>query len=132
MTSAGFAPQSLAGRNILIVDDDIDGRHMVRAVLRQAGASVVDVASADAALAHLSTNRPDLVITDLAMPQVDGYALAEQIRRQTPGLKIVALSAFPARRLSPEQAQLFDDFIAKPAEPQHLVDSIRRLLGGGS
>ena len=119
--------QRLTGRSILLVDDDTDGRHVVRAFLRNAGADVTDVESAALALNALEQQRPDLVLTDIAMPNMDGYALARQIRELEPMLKVVALSAFPAGR-SGGQDSIFDAYISKPVEPGDLVDGIARVL----
>jgi CheY-like chemotaxis protein len=120
-------PQRLSGASILLVDDDREGRMVVRALLRQAGASIIDVESAALALEELAKQLPDLVITDIAMPHVGGYSLARDIRAQTPDLKIVALTAFPAGRSGGHDA-IFDAFITKPVEPSELVDAIARIL----
>jgi len=123
------APEAttLSGRTILLVDDDTDGRHVVRAFLRNAGAEVTDVDSAARALNALEERRPDIVITDIAMPTMDGYALARQIRELQPKLKVVALSAFPAGR-GGGQDGVFDGYISKPVEPADLVAGIARVL----
>jgi PAS domain S-box-containing protein len=120
-------PKRLSGASILLVDDDREGRMVVRALLRQAGASIIDVESAALALEELAKQLPDLVITDIAMPHVGGYSLARDIRAQTPDLKIVALTAFPAGRSGGHDA-IFDAFITKPVEPSELVDAIARIL----
>jgi CheY-like chemotaxis protein/two-component sensor histidine kinase len=120
-------PQRLSGASILLVDDDREGRMVVRALLRHAGANIIDVESAALALEELAKQLPDLVITDIAMPHVGGYSLARDIRAQTPDLKIVALTAFPAGRSGGHDA-IFDAFITKPVEPSELVDAIARIL----
>lgn len=129
VTSAAASLDStrLIGRSILLVDDDTDGRHVVRAFLRNAGADVTDVESAALALNALEQRRPDIVITDIAMPQMDGYALARQIRELEPRLKVVALSAFPAGRPGGQDG-IFDGYITKPVEPGDLVEGIARVL----
>jgi len=126
-TAGESIPKRLTGSSILLVDDDPEGRAVVRALLRQAGAKVTDVESAALALEALARQLPDLVITDIAMPHVGGYSLARDIRAQTPDLKIVALTAFPAGRSGGHDA-VFDAFITKPVEPSELVDAIARML----
>lgn len=117
----------LQSLDVLLVEDEPDSRSYVSATLRMAGANVVGCDSAQSALLAFGSRQPDVVITDIAMPEVDGYQLARMLRAQTQGprLVIVALSAFPA---SPEQADLFDRYLNKPIEPHQLVDSIARLM----
>jgi PAS domain S-box-containing protein len=116
----------LRGVDIVLVDDDRESRNMVAAVLRAAGASLVHLDSAAAALAEIDRQRPDVVITDIAMPEVDGYSFARTLREREYGyqLKVVALSAFPA---SSEQHSEFNAYLSKPIDPFHLVDQIARI-----
>jgi PAS domain S-box-containing protein len=130
---AGAAPvrplaRKLEGATILLVDDDNEGRQVIRTFLRQAGAIVTDVASPPDAIEALAERTPDLVISDIAMPHMDGYALARQIREMTPKQKIVALSAFPAGPPGSRDS-VFDAYISKPVEPADLVDCVARALG---
>jgi PAS domain S-box-containing protein len=119
--------QRLVGVNILLVDDDEEGRRVFRAVLRRAGAEVTDVGSVAQALDSIAARRPDVVLTDIAMPGTDGYVLARRLRDEMPDLKIVALSAFPAGR-TPGKDKVFDWYVTKPVEPAELVDAIARTL----
>ena len=127
--AAAAAPVAklLNGAKILLVDDDPEGRLMVLTVLRTAGANVTDVESAQAALEALALARPDIVISDIALPGFDGYQLARKIRAEYPGLTIVALTAFPPGRYA-EHDELFDGYIVKPVEPTHLVDEVAARL----
>ncbi len=119
----------LAGIDVLIVDDDREARDLVRATLKPAGAHVVIAESAEAALSELMEYRPDLVLTDIAMPLMDGYALAREIRKRPElnKVKIVALSAFPAGRVARDSG--FDEYLAKPIDPFDLVDAVARIAG---
>ena len=119
-------PARLVGKLIVLVDDDAEGRRLVRTLLRTAGAEVIEADSAAMVLDIVSRQRPDIVITDIAMPHVDGYSLGRQLRERIPDLKIVALSAFPAGRSA--QDVVFDNYIAKPVEPAELIDCIARVL----
>ncbi|HYC93379.1 MAG TPA: PAS domain S-box protein [Thermoanaerobaculia bacterium] len=121
--------QRLEGTRIVLVDDDEEGRRVFRTVLRRAGAEVVDVGSAALALEAIALRRPDVVLTDIAMPQTDGYVLARRLRQENPGLKIIAVTAFPAGR-SPSRDSVFDAYVMKPVEPATLVDSIATVLAG--
>ncbi|HEX9500207.1 MAG TPA: response regulator, partial [Thermoanaerobaculia bacterium] len=82
-----------------------------------------------AALDAVDRRRPDLIITDIAMPGVDGYAFARTLRKRDRDsgrlTRIVALSAFPA---SMEERGTFDAYLSKPIDPYHLVDEIARTI----
>jgi PAS domain S-box-containing protein len=125
-TTPGPIPMTLQGVEILVVDDDAEGRLMVKTVLERAGASVIDVASVDAALAAYSRHKPRVVLTDIAMPDVDGYELARRIRQQDPKANIVALTAFPAGR-SGQDDDVFNAYVLKPTEPSDLVGTLKKV-----
>jgi CheY-like chemotaxis protein len=99
---------------------------MVSAVLRAAGANLAAFDSAAAALEAIEQHRPDIVLTDIAMPEMDGYAFTRALRERPygRGLKVVALSAFPA---TSERRSGFDAYLSKPIDPFHLVDEIARI-----
>lgn len=127
-TPAGPSPDRLPGLKVLLVDDEPEGRLLIRAVLQQAGALVVAVESVPLALRELDQRRPDIIITDIAMPVTDGYAFARQIRAKPDlrGVKLVALSAFLPGKVAAMESG-FDAYLSKPIEPDHLVDAIARL-----
>jgi PAS domain S-box-containing protein len=122
---------SLSGMRILVVDDDSEGRELITAVLRQAGAMVTAVQSAADAMAHVELNCPDLILTDIAMPHTDGYALQRQLRARSDLAKIpiVALTAFPASAVSADEKE-FDTYLRKPIDPFELTIRLRELLPG--
>jgi hypothetical protein len=118
-------PKKLGGMTILLVDDDDESRRLVHTVLTRAGAQVTVTASGPEALDALKRRTPDLIITDIAMPHMDGYTLAHKIREDLPNQKIVALSAFPAGRAGMADSP-FDAYLFKPIEPVELVDAIAK------
>jgi PAS domain S-box-containing protein len=122
-------PRRLAGMDVLLVEDERESRDLIRAVLRAAGASVTASESAADALKYLESAVPDLIITDIAMPQMDGYAFVRELRRRndTGSMNIVALSAFPAGTADKSG---FDAFLAKPIEPADFIDEIARFKPG--
>jgi CheY-like chemotaxis protein len=83
------------------------------------------VSSASEALTALLSNRPDVIITDIAMPEIDGYAFMRRLG-ETPGrsIPVIALSAFPRRTV--EGSHLFSDYLAKPVEPEDLITAVKR------
>jgi PAS domain S-box-containing protein len=118
--------ERLRGVEIVLIDDDDQSRKLIAAALRAAGANVVALASAVAGLEALDQRRPNLVLTDIAMPEMDGYAFTRTLRSRPYGadLKVVALSAFPA---SAEERGVFDAYLTKPIDPFYLVDEIARI-----
>jgi CheY-like chemotaxis protein len=116
----------LRGLEVVLVDDDQETRKLLTGVLRAAGANVLPVDSGTAALEAIDRKRPGLVITDIAMPEMDGYALTRTLRARDYGrtLKIVVLSAFPARA---DRDDGFDAWLSKPIDPFHFVDEIAKM-----
>ena len=116
----------LRGVSIVLVEDDRESRRMISAVLRAAGATVLPLESAAAALEALNDQKPDIVITDIAMPEMDGYAFTRALRARPSGqdLKIIALTAFSA---GVNEQNSFAAYLLKPIDPFHLVDAVARV-----
>ena len=128
-------PAALGGTlddlRILVVDDEYDARELLSAVLEAAGATVTLVGSAGEALEALAKHPADVLLSDLAMPQRDGYDLMSELRTRglAGGMVSIALSA-QARPEDRERALSvgFDAHIAKPIDPEALAETIRRLV----
>jgi PAS domain S-box-containing protein len=120
--------RKLADVKILVVDDDPEGREMVRVALRQAGAEVTVVESAHRALAEMEERRPHLIISDISMPHMNGYALAREIRANplNEDIKLLALTAFPASGSAAERG-FFERYLTKPIDPFELVDAVAEV-----
>ncbi len=128
------APPDLHGLNVLIVDDDERARAMLTTTLNRFGATVRAVSSVAAALAELHTFVADVVISDIAMPGEDGYALIRKLRDLEPelgrGIPAMALTAYGrpehhARIVSSG----FQRYVQKPVEPEMLGQLVRELAG---
>jgi signal transduction histidine kinase/ActR/RegA family two-component response regulator len=119
---------------ILVVDDDNDGRTLTTLVLTQAHASVTAVASAREALQVLETERPDVLVSDIGLPDEDGYSLIRRIRQretQRGGfLPAIALTGF-ARADDKIRALVagFQAHVVKPLEPAELMAAITDVRG---
>jgi CheY-like chemotaxis protein len=117
---------------ILVVDDEPDMRELIFTILEQAGAQVKVATSAIEALAALEPFKPDILISDIGMPEIDGYGLLRQIRRLPPEqggtLPAIALTAY-AGEIDQQQALAagFQKHMAKPVEPEELVKAIVTL-----
>lgn len=131
-SSFEFSPV-LDGLRILVVDDEEDTRDLIATVLAQCGAEVTGCGSAAEALTTLQAWTPDLLISDIGMPEEDGYSLIKKVR-QLDGLcgKIpaVALTAYASTedRIHILSAG-FQKHIAKPVEPQELITIITNVAG---
>ena len=90
--------EDLSGIEILVVEDNRDTREMITFILEQYGARAIAVDSAQAALNTLTHSQPDILLSDIAMPEVDGYTLLRQIRALPPerggNIRAIALTAF--------------------------------------
>ena len=124
----------LMGVRLLVVDDDPGARELISGMLEGFGAQVSVAESGQAALSLLFAQRPDVLIADLGMPGMDGYALIEQVRALDPdfgGLTpAVAVTAYasPQDRLRALQAG-YQNHVAKPVEAEELAIVIASLAG---
>ncbi len=123
----------LAGRRVLIVDDNATNRHIFAAQLRRAGLDPVEAASAAEGLAWLSHTWPDLIVTDMLMPQQDGldFALAvralETARADPRLLPIILISSEGYRSGDPRSAPArLATALSKPIRQQQLIDAVAR------
>jgi CheY-like chemotaxis protein/anti-sigma regulatory factor (Ser/Thr protein kinase) len=118
---------SLAGLNILLVDDEADTLTMFRDALEAAGAHVRALATGAEAVSEMEQWRPDLVVTDLGLPGMDGYELLKAIREMAAHRNVpaVAVSAYarPEDR-SRALAAGFQVHLAKPIDPATLVRAL--------
>ncbi|MEH2280199.1 MAG: AAA family ATPase [Nostoc sp.] len=122
----------LSGLEILVVDDDADMREFLPFMLEQYGATVTVAASAIEALTALSQSQPNLMISDIGMPEMDGYMLMRQVRSLEPEqggtIPAIALTAY-AGEMDHQQAIAagFQQHISKPVDPEKLVKAIVSL-----
>ena len=118
----------LDGVHVLVVDDHADARQLLKSLIEQRGGRVVDADSASAALAVLGTTTPEVLIADLAMPEMDGFGLIGQVRLTHPQMPAIALTAH-ARPEDRDRAIAagYSVHFAKPFDVQALVATIRDL-----
>jgi PAS domain S-box-containing protein len=124
----------LSGVHLLVVDDEADARELIKRVLTHCGAEVRVAASAAQALEILTTYRPDVIVSDIGMPNMDGYDFIRRVRQLEPfaGTKLpaIALTAF-ARSVDRTKAIMagYQMHMAKPIEPQELVATVASFAG---
>ena len=115
-----------------MVDDEEDGRDLLQTILGQHGVEVTAVDSAAAALIAIERDRPDLLLSDIAMPQEDGYTLVRKLRALSPerggSTPAMAVTAFAreedARRAREAGYQMH---LPKPVEPAELLRAVTTL-----
>jgi len=124
--------QNLKGVRVLVVDDDLDTLEMVKVILQNRGAEVTTASSAAEALEDLEDSLPDALVSDLAMPEQDGYELIEAIRQRGPqrggNIPAVALTAYA--RVEDRVRALragFQMHVPKPVDASELVAVVANL-----
>ncbi|MGV0103530.1 PAS domain-containing protein [Nostoc sp. DSM 114160] len=125
----------LTGIRVLTVDDDPDARQLLTVLLAEYGAQVLTVASGAEVLANLESFQPDVLVSDIGMPEVDGYSLIQQIRALTPekGGKIPAIALTAYARVEDSQLAIGNGYqlhVTKPLDPEELVEAVVALARG--
>jgi signal transduction histidine kinase/ActR/RegA family two-component response regulator len=127
---------TLEGLRVLVVDDEADARDLIGVILRRRGAEVTAAASVAEALEAVERSRPDVLVSDISMPESDGYELIRELRQRASGsgaVPAVALTAY-ARSQDRERALAsgFQLHLAKPVEPDDLILAVADLAGRGT
>ncbi|MEH2055606.1 MAG: PAS domain S-box protein [Nostoc sp.] len=123
----------LNGLKVLLVDDERDTRELIAFILEQSGAVVIQAESAMEALRIMPQFQPNLLLSDIGMPEVDGYMLMRQIRAMSPEqggrIPAIAITAY-AGEVDSQQAIAagFWQHITKPVEPAKLLRAIANLI----
>jgi CheY-like chemotaxis protein len=124
----------LSGLKILIVDDEPYARQLVKKILSKNGANVIDTSSASEALNGVRTENPDLIVSDIAMPEENGYEFIRKVRTLEPDMghhiPSAALSAYVTKEDKERALSAgFEVHIGKPVEPHELVLKVAKLAG---
>jgi PAS domain S-box-containing protein len=123
----------LAGLRILFVDDQSEARELTQVILSRAGAETILASSAAEAIDEMERGRVDILVSDIAMPEMDGYALISEIRRRDAlaGRHTPAIAA-TAYRGSDDRARVlaegFDAYLPKPMEAEALTSTIAGVM----
>jgi PAS domain S-box-containing protein len=125
------ADTPLSDVRVLLVDDNLDMLDLTALILEQAGAVVETTLNAATALQQFSAFRPDILISDIAMPEQDGYELLQQLRSRYPDSQIpaIALTAYASEAYREDSLRVgFVEHLTKPVEPDVLIAAIIRFL----
>ena len=118
-------------KRILIVEDSEDTRFVYAAILNLDGYEVLEAADGESGIGIALEQRPDLVITDINMPGLNGFDVARRMRadERTARIPIVAVTGTVFHPEEHGAAQtLFDSFFFKPMKPSAVLEEVRRLL----
>ncbi|PZV11127.1 MAG: hybrid sensor histidine kinase/response regulator [Leptolyngbya sp.] len=128
------APRSLdlSGVRVLVVEDEADSRELIAFVLEQAGASVITATTADEALVALTQSPLNAILSDIGMPEMDGYQLMQQVRSRSPeqggNIPAIALTSYVGEA---DQQQAFSAgfqaHLSKPVDSDHLIAVVSNL-----
>ncbi len=116
---------------ILYAEDDSEHRIMMRIIMKNTDFTLIEAHNGQEALQKIQYQRPDLLLLDLFMPQVDGYAVIEALKAnsETRNIPIIVLSAWSTVDIRKRIEQMGAiDFIAKPYDPVELVKAVNLLL----
>ena len=120
---------------ILIIEDEPQMRHMVEQLLTRAGHEVLSASDGRSGMDLYHEQLPDLVITDILMPEVDGLEIIRSLKREFPHLKIIAMSGGGETgklQYLPEAREFGADIaLSKPFDPALLTAEVERLLAAG-
>ena len=127
--------EPLRGVRVLVVDDDPVVAQLLAALLTGAGADVRSVTSGQEALAAIGSDPPDVLVSDLYMPGLDGFALVRTIRERPrdaggalPAVAVTAHMSFETRRDALEAG--YQDVLPKPFGREHLIRIVLALASG--
>jgi signal transduction histidine kinase/purine-cytosine permease-like protein/ActR/RegA family two-component response regulator len=117
-------------RNILVVDDQFEHRLLIRSILEPLGFNLDEAGTGAECLSKLHENKPDLILLDLSLPEIDGLETAQRIRHQGHSIPIVMLTsnAYPSDRVNAIHAGC-NDFLAKPLQVEKLLNKLKIQLG---
>lgn len=129
--ASGSRHKNLAGVHALVVEDDEDGRELLRTVLNGYGAIVTTVGTARAALAAIAQRPPDVLISDIGLPDEDGFSLIRKVRADGHSrLPAIAVTAFVSQSdVGRAFGAGFQAHLPKPIQPTALGAAVARLVG---
>ena len=118
-------------KRILVVEDQPDNRQIIRDMLAGTGYEITEAENGEEALAAIAKQRPDLILMDIQLPVMDGYAATRRIKTD-PALKSIPVIAVTSYALSGEEKKAreagCDDYVPKPYSPRQLLAKIRQYL----
>jgi len=120
------------GKKILVVEDDFDTRYVLSLILRTEGYEVVTAADGECALSVASCERPDLIITDINMPRLNGVELTRKLKlvQETSSIPVLAITAYGPTTMKKAISAGASACAKKPIVFNEFLPKIKSLLGG--
>ena len=116
-------------KSILIVDDALFQRHLVKEILQDQGFELSEAASGEEALEKLKISEVDLVLLDITLPGKNGLETLEEIRRNHPSVKVIMVTAQAQKGIMLQAVKLgAEDYLIKPIKPDRLIQTVRKVL----
>jgi two-component system, chemotaxis family, chemotaxis protein CheY len=117
------------GHKVLVVDDALYMRAVLKNVLSTAGYSVVEAANGRLAVEAYAGERPDIVMMDITMPELDGISATRQICATDPSARVIICSALGQQQMVMDALDAgAKDYITKPFQPDQVVQTVQRNL----
>ena len=118
-------------KRILVVEDEEDNRRIVRDLLTSVGFEIIEAVTGPEGVTAAETHRPDLILMDINMPDMDGYTLTAKIKT-TPGFERVPILALTANVMRGDKEKTLeagcDGYIQKPLDIDQLIHEVERFL----
>lgn len=118
-------------RTIMVVEDNPDSRTIYSIVLKHSGYHVMEAADGETALEMVKFRKPDLILLDISLPKMDGYAVATQLKSdaRTRDIPIIALTAHVFVEDRERAIEVgCDGYLTKPIEPRRVLQEVKRYL----
>ena len=119
-------------RRILAVDDQEDNRRILRDLLQSAGYEVIESVTGGDAVVQAEAQRPDLILMDIQLPDIDGYEATRRIKANA-ALRAIPVIVVTSYALSGDEEKSFaagaDAYVSKPFSPRALLAKVREFLG---
>ncbi len=118
-------------KRILVVEDHYDNRRILRDLLTSAGFEIVEAVTGEEGVAMAATHRPDLILMDIQLPEIDGHEATRRIKAD-PALRPIPIIAVTSYALSGDSVMAYEagcaDYVTKPFSPRQLLARVREHL----
>jgi two-component system chemotaxis response regulator CheY len=117
-------------KKVLIVDDAVFQRHLIKEILQDQGLEFMEAASGEAALEKLKNFEFDLVLLDVTLPGKNGIETLTEIRKTHPSVKVIMVTAQSQKSIMMQAVKLgAEDYLIKPVRSDRLIFTVRKVLG---
>jgi two-component system chemotaxis response regulator CheY len=124
-----MSDSKISNTKILIVDDSDFSRSILNKIVTDAGYQVLGEANSASAALAMMKDKPNIVITDIVMPEVSGIELTEKIAQNYPDTAVIVISSLSQEHIILEAIGAgASDFLAKPIQKQQLLDSLEKIV----